>query len=405
MSAVCQVRGDRQADGGNDLPRVVFLARSLRQGGAERQLVALATGLHRRGWPVTVVCFYGGGIFQAELESAGVPLIDLRKRGRWDVVSFLWRLLRTFRDTKPVIVHGYMPVANLLSLLARAAHPRTRVIWGVRSTLIDREDRDWLSRFTFNMTRRAARFADGIIANSEAGATYHVSLGYPGPRTRIVANGIDTQRFRFDAAGRARVREAWGVPDGCVLAGLVGRVDPMKDHATFLEAAALLAGRDACWRFVCVGGGEPAYVQAMQSQAARLGLDGRLIWAGPRNDMAAVYSALDIAVSSSWGEGFPNVIAEAMACERPCVVTDVGDSARIVGGCGAVVEARDPVALSAAIERVRTALATSTAAAGLGAMARNRIVKTYSVESLLRNSEQVFRELCAKPKRIRRRWT
>lgn len=400
MSAVCEMQDDEmRVDASRSLPRVLFLARSLRQGGAERQLVALAAGLHRRGWPVTVVCFYGGGIFQADLENAGVPLIDLRKSGRWDVARFLWRLLRTFRNTNAVIVHGYMPVANLLALLARAVHPRTRVVWGVRSTLIDRGDRDWLSRLTFNMTRKVARFADSIIANSEAGASYHASLGYPGTRIKVVANGIDTQRFRFDAAGRQRMRLDWDVADTCMLAGLVGRIDPIKDHATFLQAAALLAARDARWRFVCVGGGEPGYVQSIKAQAQRLGLGDRLVWAGARNDMAAVYSALDVAVSSSWGEGFPNVIAEAMACERPCAVTNVGDSARIVGECGAVVEARNPAALASAIECLGASLDGTAAPAGLGTMARQRIVETFSMDSLLHNSEQVFHELCGRYKR------
>lgn len=109
--------------------------------------------------------------------------------------------------------------------------------------------------------------------------------------------------------------------------------------------------------------------------------------------MAAVYSALDIAVSSSCGEGFSNVIAEAMACGRPCVVTDVGDSARIVGACGEVVGAGDPPALAAAIERLGMALADPGEAARLQASARARIVETYSLEALLRNSEQAFRTL------------
>lgn len=385
----CEPRTDEAAG----LPRILFLVRSLRRGGAERQLVALASGLHRRGWPISVACCYGGGIFQAELEKAGVPILDLRKRGRWDVVGFLWRLLRALRRSNPVIVHGYMPLGNLLALLARAACPRARVVWGVRSSNIDRTTHDWLSRLTFRMSCSAARLADSIIANSEAGATHHAALGYPQARIKVIPNGIDTGRFRFDEAGRQRIRGEWHVSDACSLIGLVGRLDPMKDHRTFLRAAALLAMRDARWRFVCIGGGQPDCVQTVKAAATRLGLDQRLLWTGPRNDMAAVYSALDIAVSSSCGEGFSNVIAEAMACGRPCVVTDVGDSARILGTCGEVVEAGDPPALAAAVERLGMALEDPEEAARLQASARARIVETYSLEALLRNSEQAFRAL------------
>ncbi len=374
-------------------PRVLFLVRSLRQGGAERQLVALAAGLHRRGWPVTVVCCYGGGVFQAELEQAGVPLIDLHKRGRWDIAGFMWRLLRTLRESRAEIVHGYMTLGNMLALLAPIARPRTRVVWGVRSTIIDRTRRDWLSRLNFRMSCSAARLADRIIANSEAGAMHHASLGYPHTRIEVIPNGIDTERFRFNAAGRDRVRNGWKVAGDSVLVGLVGRIDPMKDHATFLQAAALLAVRDERLRFVCVGGGDSGFARDIKVLATRLGLDARLVWAGPRNDMAAVYSALDIAVSSSRGEGFSNVIAEAMACGRPCVVTDVGDSARIVGDSGAVVDASDPPALADAIESMRKRLEAPGEAARLQAATRARIEGNYSIDSLLCLSERAFRAL------------
>lgn len=396
MNALCDTSRNPRLDEAVGTPRVLFLVRSLRQGGAERQLVALACGLHRRGWPVTVVCCYGGGVFQAELENAGVTLVDLHKRGRWDVAGFMWRLLRTLRASHAEIVHGYMTLGNMLALLARAARPRTRVVWGVRSTIIDRTRRDWLSRLNFRLSRSAARLADRIIANSEAGAAHHASLGYPHARIRVIPNGIDTERFRFDAAGRVRLRGEWHVDDHCALVGLVGRIDPMKDHATFMRAAASLAARDDRLRFVCVGGGDSRFAQGIKALATRLGLDARLVWAGPRNDMAAVFSALDIAVSSSCGEGFSNVIAEAMACGRPCVVTDVGDSARIVGACGAVVEAGDPQALADAIARVRRKLEDPGEAARLHAAARTRIEESYSLDALLRNSEQAFRALGAK---------
>jgi glycosyltransferase involved in cell wall biosynthesis len=397
MNAVCDTRPAPPASATTaGMPGLLFLVRSLRRGGAERQLVTLAAGLHRRGWPVTVVCCYGGGAFQSELENAGVPLIDLRKHGRWDVAGFLWRLLRVFRQQRVAIVHGYMPLGNMLALLSRVACPGTRVVWGVRSSFIDRRKRDWLSRLNFRMSRGAARLADRIIANSEAGAAYHAALGYPRARIEVIPNGIDVRRFRFDAAGRARLRSEWGAGDAGVLVGLVGRIDPMKDHSTFLAAAARLAQRDARWRFVCVGDGQPDLVLSMRAEAARLGLDRRLVWVGSRNDMAGVYSALDIAVSSSCGEGFSNVIAEAMACERPCVVTNVGDSARIVGDCGAVVAARDPAALAVAIEHVGRALEIPGRAAQIGAMARARIVEMYSLEALVRNSEEAFRALGGK---------
>ena len=134
------------------------------------------------------------------------------------------------------------------------------------------------------------------------------------------------------------MRLEWGIAECEKLIGQVGRLDPMKDHSTFLKAAALLAHERKDVRFVCVGEGPTGYRDELYSLAKTLGLASRLIWAGSRRDMPAVYNAFDVAVSSSrWGEGLPNVIAEAMACGVPCVVTDVGDSAFVVDKLGVVV--------------------------------------------------------------------
>jgi glycosyltransferase involved in cell wall biosynthesis len=325
---------------------------------------------------------------------AGVPVIDLRKRGRWDVAGFLWRLWRTFRVRDADVVHGYLTVGNLLALLARVAHRHTRVVWGVRSAYMDRARYDRMSRLTFRFSCRCARLADLIIVNSDAGAAHHAALGYPRERIRVIPNGIDTQRFRFDADARARVRRAWRVPDGALLVGLVGRLDPMKDHPVFLAAAVRLAARDARWRFVCVGEGNADYAAMLASRAEALGLAPRLAWAGPRGDMPAVYSALDVLASTSYGESFPNAIAEAMACGRPCVVTDVGDCARIVGLCGAVVAPRDPEAFATALEGMLPLLADAGAANAMHAAARRRVIESFSLEALLENSKAALGTVC-----------
>ncbi|MGH8125316.1 MAG: glycosyltransferase [Rhodanobacteraceae bacterium] len=395
-AVTAEVRGADAASTVSRNPRILFLIRSFGRGGAQRQLVTLATALQHAGWDVAAACFYSGGAFQRDLVQANVPVIDLRKRGRWDVAGFGWRLWRAFRENDPDVVHGYLTTGNLLALLARFARRRTRVVWGVRSAFMDRDRYDWMTRLTFGLTRRFARFADAIIVNSEAGATHHAALGYPAERIRVIPNGIDTRRFRFDAEGRARKRKAWGIPDDAMLVGLVGRLDPMKDHPTFLKAAALLAKHDCRWRFVCVGGGtDPTYAQALASLACEAGLQDRLVWAGPQDDMPAVYSALDVAASTSYGEGFPNVIAEAMACGRPCVATDVGDSARIVGRCGAVVAARNPEAFAAGVASILQLWRSPDTGGDLPAAARARIVEHYALGPLLQSSEATLRAVWA----------
>ncbi|HEX7348933.1 MAG TPA: glycosyltransferase [Rhodanobacteraceae bacterium] len=372
-------------------PSILFLIRSLARGGAERQLVTLAMALQRSGWRVAVACFYAGGVFQADLARAGIPVIDLRKRGRWDALGFAWRWWRVLRAQDADVVHGYLTVGNLLALFARLAHGHACIAWGVRSSYIDRARYGWLSRLTFRISCRLSCLADVIIVNSWAGAAHHIRLGYPRARVCVVPNGIDVRRFRFDAAGRVRMRRLWHVPDTACLVGVVGRLDPMKDHPTFLKAAGMLAAQNPRWRFVCIGGGNSGYAEELARLANALGLGDRLIWAGAQDDMPAVYSALDVVASASYGEGFPNTVAEAMACGRPCVVTDVGDSAQIVGDCGVVVAARDPVALAAGIKRSGQHWQPGGDATCANAGARARIAGTYAIDVLLRNTEAALR--------------
>ncbi len=161
--------------------------------------------------------------------------------------------------------------------------------------------------------------------------------------------------------------------------GIVARLDPIKDHASFLEAAAGVAAAMPAARFVCVGNGEPVYTASLKTRATALGLDSRLLWAGARHDMSAVYNALDVNVLCSIGEGMPNVLGEAMACGTPCVVTDAGDSALVVGDTGPVVPVRAPRELAAAMIELAGAPPAERHARAL--QARQRIVERYDAHA------------------------
>ncbi len=327
--------------------KITFLIRSLNYGGAERQLIILAKGLHDCGHSISVAVFYQNGPLEKDLHNYGVPVHVLDKQGRWDIFCFLFRLIRLLRHEKPDILHGYLGIPNIFTVLLKPVFPHIRMIWGVRASYMDLDRYDWLVRLSYRVECRLSRFADLIIVNSYAGLNLAIANGFPKNKMVVIPNGIDTERFQPDLESRKRVRAEWGIRANEKLMGLVGRLDPMKDHPTFLKAAALLAQERQDIRFVCVGDGPEPYKSELYTLARNLGLDDRLIWAGARNDMAAVYNALDVISSSSYGEGFSNVIGEAMACGVPCVVTDVGDSALIVSGCGVVVPPKNIDALSA----------------------------------------------------------
>jgi glycosyltransferase involved in cell wall biosynthesis len=366
--------------------RIALLIRSLNYGGAEMQVTILANGLVRSGHAVSLLVFYPNGSLRERL-SPGVTVRCLEKRGRWDLIGFLRSLLRVLDEEQPDVLYAFLPVADLLACLTRLRSRKVKLVWGVRASDVDLARYDRLSQLTYWLERRLSRCPNLIIANSTAGRRHAVSRGFPdNDRFIVIPNGIDVEYFRPDAGLRGAVRAEWGVLPHETLVGIVARLDPMKDHPSFLEAAAKLARNDRGLRFVSVGAGPEDYARVLQEQARRLGLEKRMIWAGPHGDLPAVYNSLDLLVSSSaFGEGFSNVLGEAMSCGVPCVATDVGDAREILGDSAAVVPPSNPEALAAGIlallERLRLE------GAYLDVRVRQRIAEKFSVEMLVERTK------------------
>ena len=366
--------------------KILFLTRKLVEGGAERQMVALAGGLAGRGHEVVVLTFYGGGPLEADLRATGAHVVDLRKSGRWDVGPFLVRLARALRRERPDVVKAYLPFQNSLLSLLRPVHG-ARVAWALSSSANPALRRSRMHRLDRWLERALRRTPDAIIPNSFAGRDHARTLGFPDGKMTVVANGVDTELFRRDEAGRARLRAEWGVGDNELLIGRVGRLDVQKDYETGLRATALLAETHPRVRFVTIGrdaGEEPG----LRRLADELGIAERVVWAGARTEMPAVYSAMDIHLSTSrYSEGTPNVVLEAMACGVPSVVTDVGDCARAAGPLGMVVPPRDSVEMAEALGRMADRLASGEV--GRAAL-RAFVLERFSLEELVRRTEAVL---------------
>ncbi len=366
---------------------LVFLIRNLAIGGAERQLVALASNLDKDIFDVTVLTLYDGGELLGDLNRAGVRTVSLGKKGRWDLSSITLQLVRVLRKLKPDILHSELTAQNLLAVMAKAVLPGTRIVWGVRSSNLDDRRRDWLSLLNCRVEIWSSRLPDLIISNSIAARTYHSTAGFAGARMVVIPNGIDTECFAPDRKAGLRCRASLGVPDSSLAIGLVGRLDRIKDHGTFLRAAAIFARRRPDAKFVCFGPGPGDYLLELRQQARLLGLTDRVVWGGSFRDMPSAYNALDICCSSSFGEGLPNAIAEAMACGVPCVVTDVGDSALVVGDTGVVVPPRSPEALAAGWAALANRMSQTPA---LGKAARERIESRLSLPAFIRNTSEAL---------------
>jgi glycosyltransferase involved in cell wall biosynthesis len=373
---------------------VVLLVRALGFGGTERQVVALAHGLASRH-KVTVASFYPGGPFEAEFAAANPERLVIGKQGRGDVVGFCARLRRALSERRPDIVYSFLPVPNLLAaMLAWTSYRRPALVWGIRGTPLELARYDWLERASIQAERMLSRVPDLLIANSRSGAEWARACHAGARRIEIVPNGIDTDRFRpATPAERMAARRAFGCPERAVVAAVVGRLDPMKDHRTFLQGLASAVGRAPNLMGLIAGEGAPGALERLKATASALGIADRVIWTGARRDVAEIYRAADLlCLPSAFGEGFPNVVGEAMASGLPCIVTAVGDSPELVGGTGIVVPPRRPEAMAEALIDCAARIGEIGACSSAG---RQRIIAQFGLEPMISKTETLLRQVLA----------
>jgi glycosyltransferase involved in cell wall biosynthesis len=231
--------------------------------------------------------------------------------------------------------------------------------------------------------------AERIVCCSLVSYKFHLVLGYAAEKLLYIPNGFDTERFRPDPASRVSVRSELGLPPETRLIGYVARYDPQKDHDTFLAAARKLAATDPDTHFVLCGSEITPHNTDLVAAIRRHGIADRCHLLGMREDMPRITASLDLATTASaYGEAFPLVIGEAMACGVPCVVTEVGDSPLIVGETGAAIPPRDPDALSDGWRRLLSLSAEARKV--MGERARTRIIEDFSLRQTTRAYEDLY---------------
>jgi glycosyltransferase involved in cell wall biosynthesis len=360
---------------------VLHVITGLGSGGAEAALTRLVCASHPGRFRHTVVSLTDDGIYGANLRAGGIEVHTLGlRRGAIDPLS-IWRLAMLARRVRPHIVQSWLYHADLLATLATRRKGRA-LIWGLRCSDMDLRQYRPLTRLVLAVLARLSPLPDVVVANSQCGRDYHADvLGYRPKQWRVIANGFDMDHFRPAPAAGAAVRAELGLPQGVPVVGVVARLDPMKDHATFLDAFARLQAVLPGVRAVLVGRG----VEQLDAPPAVLRL-------GERRDVARLLTAFDVCcLPSAFGEGFPNVLGEAMASGVPCVATRVGDAERIIGECGRVVAPRDAVALAGALAE----LLCSPERAVLGEQARQRIQRHFSMPSIVAAYEALWEALIA----------
>jgi glycosyltransferase involved in cell wall biosynthesis len=363
------------------------------------------SGMNNERFANQVVSLTDVGPIGEQISAQGIPVYALfMPNGRVTASGLvkLWRLLYTLR---PRILQTWLYHADLLGLIFGKLACIKSICWNIRCSYHDLKKYRSSTKWTIKMCSIFSPVPDVIICNSYRGREFHVGLGYRAKRWSVIPNGFDLNKFKPDQIARTKLLHELGLThclnkgndkgnngnrNPPMLIGLIARYDPMKDHSTFINSACSLLKERKDAHFVLVG-------RDVKWENTLLAKDIPDIWKshfhllGERNDIAKITAGLDIATSSSYGEGFPNTVCEAMACEIPCVATDVGDSARIVGTTGRIVAAKDPEALAMAWKEMIGL--GEEGRRRLGAAARKRVMDRFELSQIVEKYEALYTSL------------
>ena len=371
--------------------KICHLISCLDVGGAEISLLRLLSAIDRKRFECSAVSLIEIGRVGERMKELGIPVESLRlKRGAVSAAG-LFRLLRRLRRDRPGILMTWLYHSDLLGLMAGRLAGVPNIVWNLRASNVDMSRYRRLSGWTLRLCSRLSPLPTAVVANSESGRAFHAKIGYRPRSWTIIRNGVDHCLFRPDPAAREQMRKSLGIGPGDVVIGLVARLDPMKDHDNFMAAARAVAQAEKSARFVLAGKGVSAENGRLMPYVAEPPLAGRVLMLDERHDIPELLPAFDIACSSSFSEAFPNTMAEAMACAVPCVATDAGDSAEIIGETGIVVPPADPGALAKGLLRA-IALGPS-GRRDLGRAARERIILNFGLERFVGEYEALFLRL------------
>lgn len=358
-------------------------------------LYKLLSATDRTRFEPQVISLLDKGTLGPRIERLDIPVHTLgMRRGLASSLLTLVRLAALLRRLRPRLLQTWMYHADLFGGLGARALAELPVVWGIRQNEIGPDALKASTRMVLRLCAALSRrLPRRIICCSEAALIVHSRAGYDSTRMVVIPNGFDARLLRPDPEARRRVREELGIAEDTLLVGRIARFDQQKDHHNLIRAFALLRTRLPEARLLLCGTGITWENRQLTGWIDAAGIRDQTHLLGERHDIPRINAALDLAVSSSFSESFPNVLGEAMACGIPCVTTDTGDSANIVGDTGRVVPPRDPQQLAAAIAELLDS--GDEMLAQLGRAARQRILDNYALERIARRYERLYLDLLA----------
>ena len=371
--------------------KVFHLITSLDIGGAEIILRRLLSRMDRSKFENVVASLTGNGPIGRQIRELDVPVFVVGMSRRTPNPIKLLSLRNLLAKERPTILQTWLYHSDLVGLIMGRSVGIRSIVWNIRCADTGEMYAAGLRGAIFRVLTRLSPMADVVVANSHAGKAYHESSGYAPRSWEVVPNGYDTDQFCPQPDARDWLRKESGLSPGNLIIGMVARYDKLKDHGNFLRAAAQFSKQRPDARFVMVGSGICDSNTELMEFIRKYQVADRVRLLGERSDIPRITAGFDVATCTSSSEGFPNTVAEAMACGLPCVATDVGDVSLLLSDAGWVVPPKDSPAIVASWLEVGSM--SDESRRKVGQRARRRIVENYSLNAMVRRYEAIYAEL------------
>ena len=372
--------------------KVTHVITDLAPGGAEFLLYRILSAMDPGRFDNEVISLTDLEGLAGKIRARGIRVRALGMRRGVPNPFAMARLSRWLRESTPQVVQTWMYHSNLIGGLAARLAGDIPVVWGIHQADLDER---WNKRLTLWTARSCARLSGwlprSVVFVSQASLELHARFGYAAPNVDVIPNGFDVQEFQPNPTARFSLRRELQLADDTTIIGMASRFHPQKDHRNFIHAAARLHATMPAVHFVLCGRGITRENTELVGWIAEAGLKKRCHLLGPCHHMPRLFAAMDIATSSSASEAFPLAVGEAMACGTPCVVTNVGDSALIVGDTGRVVAPGDPAALCRAWRDLIEA--GPEVRRWLGRAARRRVQQHFDLATIVERYQALYTQL------------
>lgn len=364
----------------SDVKKITHIITGLGTGGAERALYNLLASDFGKKSKCSVISLRDLGIYGEELRALDVPVYCLDLQADFSLFSGIFKFWRTIRYLRPDVFQGWMYHGNLFAVLGQTLlGGSVRLAWNVRHSLYSLKREKFWTRQVIRANRFFSTRADLIFYNSQISRVQHEQFGFDSTNSVVNPNGFNTKNLKPSLGLRKAIRRELEVADDQVLLGHVARYHPMKDHRGFIQAVMVVLREQPALKVILVGREVEVFTAEILGNLPDH-LLARIQFLGERTDAYDLMQAMDIlCLSSAWGEGFPNVLGEAMAFGIPCVTTDVADCAEIVAQTGLIVPPSDTTRLADALS-ILVQLSFEERRV-LGKQARERICERYSMRA------------------------